>query len=445
MKWKEFFKDKKVTQMGLGLLGRGVGDAKFLSEYCAELIVTDMKTKEELAHSLDQLSSCKNITYRLGHHELEDFQDRDFILKGAGVALDSLFIEHARDNDIPIEMDESLFAKLAQDVTIIGVTGTRGKTTVATLIHHILESCGKKSHLAGNVRGVATLPLLSKIKKGDYVVMELSSWQLQGFGESRISPHVSVFTTFLDDHLNYYGGSRDLYFYDKSHIFRHQKKDDILIVGPQAESFVRDVVNIQSVIRVAHTSHVPNDFVLPIPGEHNKENIACALLAVESLGISIPDQKKGVESFRAVPGRLEFVKEIHGIPVYNDNNATTADATVVALRSVGDVSVDHANIILIAGGADKGLAMKKLHTEIESKCKFVVFLDGTGTKEFLEKHPLAVSHIIVSSMADAVANAFEKTTAGDVILFSPAFASFGMFKNEYDRNDQFIHEIEKLN
>jgi len=443
MKWKEFFKEKKITQMGLGLLGRGIGDALFLSEHCAELIVTDIKTEEQLASSLDQLKKVKNIIYRLGGHDIKDFQSRDFILKGAGVALDSLFIEHAKDNNIPIEMDESLFAKLAEHVTIIGVTGTRGKTTVATLIHHILESCGKQSHLAGNIRGVATLPLLSKIKKGDYVVMELSSWQLQGFGESRISPHIAVFTTFLDDHLNYYGGSRDLYFYDKSHIFRHQKKDDILIVGPQAESFIQDSNHIQGQLHIANISCIPKDFILPLPGEHNKENIACALLAVESLGISIEKQKKGVESFRAVTGRLEFIKQINGIAIYNDNNSTTPDATIAALRSVGDASIDHPNIILIIGGSDKELSLKKLHTEIEARCKYVVLLDGTGTSILLKKHPLLVSHTIVKTMQYAVELAFAQAKEGDVIVLSPAFASFGMFKNEYDRNDQFVIEIQK--
>ena len=168
MDWKKYFKGKKVTQMGLGLLGRGVGDAAFLAECGAKLIVTDLKTEEELKPSLSKLRKYKNITYHLGGHRLEDFRDRNFILKAAGVALDSPFIAEARRHRIPVEMDASLFAKLApKDITIVGVTGTRGKTTTAVLTYEILKSARKKVFLAGNIKDTATLPLLKKVKSGD--------------------------------------------------------------------------------------------------------------------------------------------------------------------------------------------------------------------------------------------------------------------------------------
>ena len=216
--------------MGLGLLGRGVGDTLFLAECGADLIVTDLKTKEQLASSLKILSKYKNITYRLGEHNLEDFRDRDMILKAAGVPLDSIYIAEARNNKIPVEMSASLFDKLA-GIKIIGVTGTRGKSTVTHLIAQILKQDNKKILLGGNVRGVSTLQLLKKVKKDSIALFELDSWQLQGFGDAKISPNISIFTTFLDDHLNYYKGNRELYFNDKANIFKYQKKGDIFVAG----------------------------------------------------------------------------------------------------------------------------------------------------------------------------------------------------------------------
>ena len=194
--YHDYFRGKKITVMGLGLLGRGLGDVKFLAECDADLIVTDLKTEAQLASSLRGLGDFKNITYHLGGHDLADFANRDLILKAAGVPFDSPFIAAARQNGIPIVMSAALFVQLAAPlgVKIIGVTGTRGKSTVTHLIHHILQeglnhSEGvvgrtirpKRIVLGGNVRGVSTLALLKEVKSGDLVVLELDSWHFQGF------------------------------------------------------------------------------------------------------------------------------------------------------------------------------------------------------------------------------------------------------------------------
>src|SRR3989344_5839604 len=221
--WQDFFKGKKITLMGLGLLGRGVGDAEFLARYGAQLTVTDLKTAEELKPSLERLKVFPNITYHLGGHRLEDFRGKDFILKAAGVPLDSLYIAEARKTGVSIEMDASLFAKLAPaGATVIGVTGTRGKSTTAAIIYEILKTAGKRVFLGGNIKDMATLPLLEKVREGDFVVLELDSWQLQGFEDAQISPHIAVFTTFFDDHLNYYKGNQRRYLADKAQLFLHQ-------------------------------------------------------------------------------------------------------------------------------------------------------------------------------------------------------------------------------
>src|SRR3989338_3477838 len=228
---QKYFNGKKVTLMGLGLLGRGLGDAIFLAQNGAQLIVTDIRDEKMLASSLAKLKRYKDIRYTLGGHTFEDFRNRDFILKAAGVPLDSPYIAEAKKNGIPIEMDASLFAKLMpKGVTLVGVTGTRGKSTVTALIYEILSSSAPfqrgsaessrrrgivkgqrlkvKGSLAvfrgGNLVSEATLPLLEKVKSGDIVVLELDSWQLQGFHDAKLSPQVAVFTSFLDDHLVYY-------------------------------------------------------------------------------------------------------------------------------------------------------------------------------------------------------------------------------------------------
>jgi len=445
----KYFKDKKITLMGLGLLGRGVGDAIFLAECGADLLVTDMKTKVELAESVKKLSKYKNITFVLGEHRLEDFENRDLVIKAAGVSLDSLFIEHARFNNIPVMMDEALFVQTAEamdlDLTIIGVTGTRGKTTTSYMIYDILKKAKQYVHLAGNVRGMATLPLLNTVKKHDIIVLELSSWQLQGFGEIAASPHISVFTNFYDDHMNYYKGMRDRYYFDKSIIYRYQDSEDFLVIGDQVKDMVEsDIHEISSTVITTRTSDIDRDWKVNIPGEHMLENVACALAVVRILDINDKDSKKALETFHGVEGRLQFVNNIRGIEIFNDNNATTPEATIFALESLGDIMRDHKNVILIAGGADKKLALAKLTNAMEHFAKEIILLDGDGTQRLVKKlEKLGVPFKVVGSLAEAVEEAFTKGKEGDTILFSPAFASFNMYKNEYERNDEFLDLIKK--
>ncbi|MDP3645632.1 MAG: Mur ligase family protein, partial [bacterium] len=227
--YNDAFKGKKITVMGLGLLGRGVGDVVFLAKCGAEVVVTDKKSESELAQSVEQLKKYSNVTFHLGGHNIEDFQNCDMVLKAAGVRLDSPEIAAARAADIPIVMSTALFAKYATEAgaIIVGVTGTRGKSTIAHMIFHTLQKAGKRSHLGGNVRGVSTLAMLPDVHKRDIAVLELDSWQLQGFGDLRISPHIAVFTNLMSDHQNYYLDT-ETYFTDKSNIFKFQKEGDVL-------------------------------------------------------------------------------------------------------------------------------------------------------------------------------------------------------------------------
>ena len=255
MNYKDFFRGKKILMMGLGILGRGVNVAKFLSECGAELTITDLKTAEQLTSSLKKLSKFTNIKYVLGRHDLADFQNKDMVIKAAGVPLDSPYITEARKNNIKVEMDASLFASLVGhsvsninvstwtlNVQVVGITGTRGKSTVTHLIYEILKASGRRVFLGGNVRGLATLPLLKKVKPDDIVVMELDSWQLQGFEEAKTSPNIAVFTTFLPDHQNYYKNDMDKYFSDKANIYRWQKEGDWFIAGPRTAKIIKEKI-----------------------------------------------------------------------------------------------------------------------------------------------------------------------------------------------------------
>ena len=313
--------------MGLGLLGRALGYTKFLAECGAELVVTDLKTEEQLEKSIKILKKFKNIKFVLGGHKMEDFENKDMIIKAAGVPLDSLYIAHAIKNNIPIEMDVSLFAKCAPGVKIVGVTVTRGKSMTTMLIHEILSSNIKNHnvYLGGNMRGVATLPLLSKVKDGDILVAELDSWQLQGFGDAKISPHVSVFTTFMEDHMNYYKGDMKKYFDDKANIFKYQKKGDFLVVRSLVKKMI--LKNIESKLILAKKSDVI-DWKFAVPGDNQRENLACAVNVAKIFNITENKIKKSVANFHGVEGRLELMKTYNGIKIYNKNNATTPMATI---------------------------------------------------------------------------------------------------------------------
>ncbi len=455
MNYREYFKGKKVTVMGLGLLGRAIGDVKFLLECGSVLTITDLKKEEELLPALNEIKTtieslkekgivCQPIEYKLGGHTMEDFRNKDLILKNAGVPIDSPYIAQARKNNIPVEMDESLFAKLAPPITIVGITGTRGKTTTTMLIYEILSKAFPKVYLGGNIRGLATLPLLHEVVRGDIIVMELSSWQLQGFNDAKISPQIAVFTNFLNDHLNYYKDDVQKYFDDKATIFKYQTSNNFLVTGNDTLETIKTKINfgIKSKIVLASPQDVPASWKLKIKGYHNEENVALAKVVGEVLKIDESVIKQAVEEFKGAPGRLEHIRTFNGVEIYNDTTSTTPDATLVALKSLAS----NKNIILILGGSDKCLDMSILISNISQYAKAVVMLPGSGSLK-IHKNILSltgIAHEHAHDLTEALKKALDNAREGDVVLFSPGFASFGMFKNEFDRGDQFIKAVEEL-
>ena len=338
-------------------------------------------------------------------------------------------------------MSADLFAEISS-IPIIGVTGTRGKSTVTHMVHAILKEAGKKVLLGGNVRGVSNLELLKEATLEHIAVLELDSWQCQGFGEAKMSPHIAIFTTLYPDHLNYYKNDLDAYLADKANIFLNQKPEDTLVLGKQCAPTVIEKYGdkIEAETIVVDELNLPDTWTLCIPGMHNRYNAALALAAARAMQISDEVSRHALETFTGVPGRLELIREVNGIKIYNDTTSTTPEATNVAITALSDVGRGTSYIVLIMGGADKGLDMNALLARL-ANVKQVILLAGTGTSRVLECIPNAP---VFDNLEKAVYEAFMVTEPGDIILFSPAFASFGMFKNEYDRGDQFNKLVSAL-
>ncbi len=426
--------------MGLGLLGRGVGDARFLAEQGAEVTVTDLKDEDLLKDSVDKLKDLENIRFVLGEHRIEDFQNTDMVIKGAGVPLGSPHIEEARKRGVPIRMSTALFAELTPSI-VIGVTGTKGKTTVSYLVHHILKEVGKEVFLGGNARLISTLAYLPQSKKGEISVLELDSWQLQGFAEAGISPPLAIFTNFMPDHLNYYNGDMNAYLEDKASIFINQKKEDLLFLGKDVHEKLKGVYDgrIKSKVKDVLSTDLPPDWIVAIPGEHNRLNASLATSLARSLGVPMESCKRALANFPGISGRLEYRGELNGRKFYNDNNATTPEATVASV----DALKEEGRVILIAGGADKNLPPENLKKAIESSIFQTFLLPGSGTDKLKKiTDPLKIKE--VPDVKQALESAYSVSKEGDIILFSPAFASFSQFSNEYEREKVFLKELERI-
>ena len=429
------FKGKKITVMGLGLLGRGVGDVAYLASCGAELIVSDKKERKELAPSLEKLSQYPSITFVLGKHRRKDFRGRDLVIRGADVPLDSPYIQEAKKRGVPVRMSTELFLELS-GVKSIGITGTRGKTTTTCLIAHLLKESGMKVLLGGNLRGVSTLGQLPETTSEHVAVLELDSWQLEGFGDAQRSPDIAVFTSWYRDHHAYYRGDMERYFQSKSYIFTHQTTEGVAIISPQAYPHVAKRLPEVAVRAVVPDTVEFSTWSTKLQGSHNLENIACAVAVARALGIPDEVSRKAIASFSAVSGRLELVRTIQGVRIYNDATAVIPEATIASLEALKE-----SPIILIMGGADKHADTKELIEKIKAHTKRVIFIPGTGTDTIRSYFPNAP---LYQTLEEAVRDAFVHAESGDVVLFSPVFSSRGMFAHAYERSDIFMKCVEEL-
>jgi UDP-N-acetylmuramoylalanine--D-glutamate ligase len=448
--YENYFRDKRITVMGIGVLGRGVGDIKFLASCGANIIATDIKEASKLKKSLRLLKKYKNIEYTTGKHIVQDFRDRDLIIKGAGVPLESKYIETAKTDTIPVHMSFGLVLEILKkekiNVTIIGITGSKGKSTTTGLVEAILKKTDISYHLAGNIRGIANLPLLAKIKDGDVILAELDSWQLQGLHTVKISPDISVFTNFFEDHLNYYKGSMKTYFKDKSSIFKYQGNDTHLVLTSSSLKAIRKYYKgtIYSKKIVAQFKHVPKSWTYHIFGKHNEKNIAQAFHVGKLLNISQNIIKEALVEFLGVDGRFQNIGTSENkILFFNDNNSTTPESTIASLQSLQKKYPDK-NIILIGGGADKEFHYHKMAKYVAKNIKFSLLFSGGATDKLRECFPPRFENFTETlSMKTSFNLAINHAGPGDIIILSPGAASFGVFNNEYERGDQYVRYVKK--
>lgn len=451
--------------MGIGLHGGGVAAVRFFAENGAKVIATDMKTEKELAPSIEKLKDLKNVQFILGQHRIEDFENVDMVVMNPAVPWNSKHIQAALKKKIPVEMDSSLFFKMCK-LPIIGITGTKGKTTTATLIAEILKTAGKKVFTAG-IGQEPVLNLLDEIEgvKEGAVVFELSSWRLSALGREELSPHIAVITNIFPDHLNYYG-SMEKYAADKKYIFANQGVENYIVLNYDNEASRELAEEAKSKVIFFSTAEINSEncvFVkngkiiyktgteqkeicdlndIKLRGGHNIGNILAATAAAAAFGTPAEKICEAIKNFKGVPHRLEFVREIDGVKYVNDTAATMPDAAIAGINSFSEP------IILIAGGADKNLEFKNFAKTASEKVKKLILLKGEATEKIKsELKKINGENKIDSefdSMEKAVVRAKNISGLGDVVLLSPGAASFGLFLNEFDRGEKFREAVEKL-
>jgi UDP-N-acetylmuramoylalanine--D-glutamate ligase len=462
-----FFKNKRVTVFGLGVNMGGVGTVKFLAEHGArEIVVTDIKSRVELGAALEQLAEYQNVTYVLGEHRPEDFTHTDMVIKNPAIPWTNEYIQLAEKNKVPVEMDSSIFFALSS-APIIGVTGTKGKTTTTTLIAHILEQA-KKSVVRAGIGQTGVLGVLEKVTPDSTVVFELSSWRLSALARIKRSPHIAVLTNIYPDHLNYYQ-TMEAYVADKKNILAFQQAKDVLVANfddATVRMLAQDAAG--TIIWFSQGGEIDGDGVwvrdesiwmrkqgeekellplaqIPLAGGHNIANVLAAVAATLAAGLTWQQIVAGIRSFPGVPHRLEYVRERNDVRYYNDTAATIPEAAIAALRAFSDP------VILIAGGSDKRLEFQALAEEILTRSKDVIFFKGEATDKLLQGIKACLPENekkrvfeVVETMEAAVALASGKAVSGDVVLLSPGAASFGIFKNEFDRGEQFCKAVRAL-
>ena len=375
--------------------------------------------------------NLKNVAWRLGSNCLQNLQDFDLIYRSPGCPL---FLPELKPVKNKITSAMNLFMELAPTKNIIGVTGSKGKGTTASLIYTILKKNGEKVFLGGNI-GIAPFSFLDKLDSSSYVVLELSSFQLE---DLKMSPKYAVLTNLFKEHLepadpnnpNYHKTFKT-YQEAKLNIAKHPQNKYFLTHERLAKT-----LKIKKAIYF-NSSDLPSN----LAGEFNKENIAAAITLAKILKIKEAIVKKAVASFKGLPHRLELVAVKKGVTYYDNSFSTTPESTIADLQSFPSSTI-------ILGGADKGANFKALARQVKRSAKLVILFSGTASPR-LKKDLLAADYLAnkiktAKSMPEAVKIAASNTKSGEVVLLSTACASFGLFKNYKERGDLFQKYVKEL-
>ncbi|MBI5420937.1 MAG: UDP-N-acetylmuramoyl-L-alanine--D-glutamate ligase [Parcubacteria group bacterium] len=417
------FKDKKIAILGFGREGR---------------VLLGFLKKEGVKFS--QITICdkgavdvKGVAIQTGEGYLKNLDQFDVVFKSPGIPTVLPEIQKVLKRDGVLTSPTNLFFDLCKG-TIVGVTGTKGKGTTATMLYNMLRAAKKKVFLLGNI-GRPALEYVRNIKKGDVVIMELSSFQLQHLKKS---PHIAIVLDVTVDHLDHHKNVKE-YRDAKMSIVAYQKRGDVAILdadSPVARSFAK-----HTQAKVLYFGNKEKTWItssdISVPGAHNIKNASAAALAAEQIGVSREVILKGLKNFKGNEHRLEFVREKDGVRYYNDSAATNPDATIAALRAFVEPK------ILIIGGRNKGFSYAELAKEIQKNTVRGVILLGETKKivfdelEKLEDVQLMKKVFVVESLSSAVNRANVIAQTGDVVIYSPSATSFDMFHNYEERGEQF--------
>lgn len=444
-------KDKKVVV--LGLAKSGVAAAKLLLKQGAKVKISDSKSTQELQ---EQIALLKDLDIETGGHNENSLINCELIVTSPGVPVDIPFLRKAEKMNIPIISEMELAYQYLPQNLVIAITGTNGKTTTTTLIGEILKTAKQKVVVAGNI-GKPLSEVVDKIDKDYLVVVEISSFQLQTIKEFR--PNISVFLNWTPDHLDRHKNLDD-YLKAKARIFENQIKEDFMILNADSSAIME--VSEQVKAKPLYFSTTKRDFKdgiwieqnqiisrfngkennicqiqeIALLGPHNLENVLASIGVCLILNIDLEVVRKILKEFKGVEHRLEEVACIKGIRFINDSKATNVDSVIVALRSFP------APIILIAGGRGKGCDYSRLNHLLSTKVIAMILL-GEAKDEIAKQ--IDFNNIFkVQNLHEAVELSYKLATPLDTILFSPACASYDMFKNFEERGRVFKEEVKKL-
>jgi UDP-N-acetylmuramoylalanine--D-glutamate ligase len=423
------FQHKRVTVAGLGHFGGGITVARWLVSQGARVLVTDRDPPEKLVESVRELDGLP-IEFHLGGHRVEDFSSADLVVTSPAIPPHNEFLAAARAAGVPITTEIRLFIERCP-ARIIGVTGTKGKSTTTALLGRML-STKFRTHVGGNI-GKSLLSELPEIKPDDLVVLELSSFMLEYLREARWSPHVAVVTMLAVDHVNWHG-SAEAYLEAKKTIVKFQQPLDAAVL-PEGLGHTAEFVRLTPA-RVVLFNTAGRPFELTIPGAHNQFNCRAAWAAAQVMGVEFETAQEAVRDFPGLPHRLELVHERGGVRYFNDSIATIPEAAVAALESFPPRSV-----LQIVGGQDKGIPFTAMAAALCRRAKAVLCIGQTGP---------AIAALMADSpthqcapvyqcgdLATAMAQARRTAVPGDIVLLSTGCASYGQFQNFQERGEMF--------
>jgi UDP-N-acetylmuramoylalanine--D-glutamate ligase len=444
---------KRVTVMGLGTRGGGSGVARYLAGRGAMVTVTDLREESALADQIAELADL-DIRFVLGRHDEADFTDTDCVVRNPAVRRWNPLLTAAREAGVPIEMEMTLFLA-ASSAPVIGITGTKGKTSTSMLCGEILRAWNPNTVVAGNM-GVSAVAALDRLRPTTPVVLELSSWQLEAMDDRKLGPRIAVLTNISPDHLDTYADFDD-YAATKRSIATHLTPADTLVLNADDPEVVRAadqsrarIIWFGASVEGYGIQVLPDRLRVKLPdqqgelrfpdnraltGHHMRMNAAAAAAAALVRGAYSEHVSAGLASFRGIANRTERVGTVAGVEYINDTAATAPAAAIASLTAFADRPIH-----LIAGGADKKLDMTALADTIARTAVSVVLLDGTATPilaELIHAVDPEMELPIVQSMEVALTTASSQAQSGDIVLLSPGCASFGIFRDEFDRGQQF--------